>query len=241
MNQFEQNFEKRKAKEINLNEIYKVIKKRIWPLMILTIFGAVTGFLQDHVTVTPLYQTSSRVIIGADDQARTTLQVIVKDRTILDKVVQQLKLPMTSDALANEITVASIDSSQVVSITVVNKDPKLAAQIANTTASVFKDEVPNIVGKDYVRLLSDAKVNPVPINPKKNNKIYMYTIVGFVLGIGLAFLLDSLDNTLRSEIEIERLLGLNVLGKVSKMNKRNLIKKKSKLNIEVRGETIDYK
>jgi capsular polysaccharide biosynthesis protein len=241
MNQFEQNFEKRKAKEINLNEIYKVIKKRIGLVFILTIIAAVVGYLQDHVTITPLYQTSSRVIIGADDQARTTLQVIVKDPTILDKVVQQLKLPITSDALANEITVASIESSQVVSITVVNKDPKLAAQIANTTASVFKDEVPNIVGKDYVRLLSDAKVNPVPINPKKNNKIYMYTIVGVVLGIGLAFLLDSLDNTLRSEIEIERLLGLNVLGKVSKMNKRNLKKKKSKLNIEVRGETIDYK
>ncbi|WML51581.1 Wzz/FepE/Etk N-terminal domain-containing protein [Neobacillus sp. PS3-12] len=241
MNQFEQNFEKRKAKEINLNEIYKVIKKRIGLVFILTIIAAVVGYLQDHVTITPLYQTSSRVIIGADDQARTTLQVIVKDPTILDKVVQQLKLPMTSDALANEITVASIESSQVVSITVVNKDPKLAAQIANTTASVFKDEVPNIVGKDYVRLLSDAKVNPVPINPKKNNKIYMYTIVGFVLGIGLAFLLDSLDNTLRSEIEIERLLGLNVLGKVSKMNKRNVKKKKSKLNVNVRGETIDYK
>lgn len=241
MNQFEQNFEKRKAKEINLNEIYKVIKKRILPLLILTIIGAAAGFLQDHVTVTPLYKTSSRVIIGADDQARTTLQVIVKDRTILDKVVQQLKLPMSSDALANEITVTSIDSSQVVSITVVNKDPKLAAQIANTTASVFKDEVPNIVGKDYVRLLSDAKVNQVPINPKNNHKIYMYTIVGFVLGIGIAFLLDSFDNTVRSEKEIERLLGINVLGKVSKMNKRNVKKKKSKLKIGVRGETIDFK
>jgi capsular polysaccharide biosynthesis protein len=241
MNQFEQNFEKKKAKEINLNELYKVIKKRIGLVLILTIIGAVAGFIQDNVTITPLYQTSSRIIIGADDQARTTLQVIVKDPTILDKVVQELKLSMTSDALANEITVASIDSSQVVSITVVNKDPRLAAQIANTTASVFKDEVPNIVGKDYVRLLSDAKVNPVPINPKNNHKIYMYTIVGFVLGIGIAFLLDSFDNTVRSEGEIERILGLNVLGKVSKMNKRNVKKKKSKLNIGVRGETIDFK
>jgi capsular polysaccharide biosynthesis protein len=241
MNQFEQNFEKRKAKEINLNEIYKVIKKRILPLLILTIIGAVAGFLQDHVTVTPLYQTSSRVIIGADDQARTTLQVIVKDRTILDKVVQQLKLPMSSDALANEITVTSIDSSQVVSITVVNKDPRLAAQIANTTARVFKNEVPNIVGQDYVRLLSDAKVNQVPINPKNNHKTYMYTIAGLVLGIGIVFLLDSLDNTIRSEREIEKLLGLNVLGKVSKMSKRNVKKKKSKLKIEVGGETIDFK
>jgi capsular polysaccharide biosynthesis protein len=241
MNQFEASIEKKKAKEINLSEIYKVIKKRIWPVLVLTFIGAIIGYLQDNITITPLYQTSSRVIIGADEATRTTLQVIVKDPTILDKVVKKLNLPMTSDALANEITVSNIDSSQVVSITVVNKDPRLATQIANTTARVFKQEVPTIIGQDYVRLLSDAKVNPVAINPKNNHKIYTYTLIGLVLGIGLAFLLDSLDNTVRSEQEIEKFLGLNLLGKVSKMNKRNVKRKKLKFNMDVRGETIEFK
>jgi capsular polysaccharide biosynthesis protein len=183
MNQFDQlsRLEKKKAKEINLRELYKVMKRRIWAVLILTVLGAAAGFIQNTVTVTPLYQSSARVIIGADDQSRTTLQVIVKDSTILDKVVTELHLPMNSDALAKQITVASIDQSQVVSITVVNKDPRMAAQIANTTAEVFKAEVPNIVGKDYFRILSNAKVTPIPIHPKNNNKTLKAAVIGVVL------------------------------------------------------------
>lgn len=241
MNQFDQisSFDNKKAKEINLRELYKVMKRRIWAVLILTVLGAAVGFFQSTVTVTPLYQSSSRIIIGADEQSRTTLQVIVKDSTILDKVVKELNLPTTSDALANQITVASIDQSQVVSITVVNKDPRLAAQIANTTAKVFKEEVPNIVGQDYIRILSNAKVNPVPINPKSNNKTLTAVVIGLVLGIGLAFLLDSMDSTVRSEQEVEKILGLTVLGKVSKMNNRNVKRKKVQSNLDLRGERID--
>ncbi|MCQ6278906.1 YveK family protein [Bacillus sp. EB600] len=241
MNQFDQisSFDKKKAKEINLSELYKVLKRRIWAVLILTVLGAAIGFIQNTVTVTPLYQSSARVIIGADEQSRTTLQVIVKDSTILDKVVTELHLPMNSDALAKQITVASIDQSQVVSITVVNQDPRMAAQIANTTAAVFKAEVPNIVGQDYIRILSNAKVNPVPTNPKNYNKTITAIVIGLVLGIGLAFLLDSMDSTVRSEQEVEKILGLTVLGKVSKMNKRNIKRKKVQSNLDLRGETVD--
>jgi capsular polysaccharide biosynthesis protein len=231
-----------KVKDINLKELFLVIRRRFWVIMVITTLASIIGVYLNNASITPLYQTSSRIIIGADGESQKTLQVIIKDSTILDKVIKELNLDKSAEELAGQISVASIDGSQVVSISVVDSDPILAAKIADKTAQIFKNEIPNIVGQDYIKLLSNAKVSPSPINQENNNKLYLAIIAGFVVGVGFAFLIESLDDRIRSEKEIEAIFGVQVLGRISKMNKRNIKKKKSgHLEIELRGETIGYK
>ena len=103
----------------------------------------------------------------------------------------------------------------------------MAASIANTTAKVFKEEIPNIIGFNDVQLLSDAKVVPYPINDNGNRMVMIGFVLGLVAGIGLVFLLESLDDSVKSEEDVEEFLGVPVLGKVSKMNKKELEKKES--------------
>jgi capsular polysaccharide biosynthesis protein len=212
-------------------------------IALMTILAGLVGYILNQSTVVPLYQSSSRIIIGADGESRKTLQVIVRDSSILDIVVKQLGLNETSEQLANQISVASLESSQVVSISVVDSDPDSAAKIADTTAEVFKEEVPKIVGKDYIRILSRAKVNPVPINPTTNNKLLYGIICGLVIGIGIALFLETLDDRIRSKKDIEEILDVPVLGRIPKINKRNMKRaaNKSKFEVEMKGETIDYK
>ncbi|MFJ5759871.1 YveK family protein [Neobacillus sp. NPDC093182] len=232
----------RKVKEINLKELFLVIKRRFWVIVIVTVLASIAGVVLNNASTNLLYETSSRIIIGADAESQKTLQVIIRDSTILDKVVKELGLNRSAEELAGQITVASVDSSQVVSISVVDTDPILASKIADTTAQVFKNEVPNIIGQDYVRLLSKAKVDSTPINQENDSKIFMAIAAGIIVGVGLAFLLESLDDRIRTEREIESLLGVPLLGRVSKMNKKNIKKNKTSLQgIELRGETIGFK
>ncbi len=242
MNSFNQNNnDKRKAKEINLQELFNIVKRRLLMIAVITIVAGIVGMILNNTSIVPFYQSSSRIIIGADVESRKTLQVIVRDSAILDLVVKELNLSKSAEALAGQISVASVDGSQVVNISVVDTDPEQAALIADTTAKIFQEEVPKIVGQDYIRSLSKAKVNPLPINQKNNNKVFMAIIGGLVVGIGLAFLLESLDDRIHSEKEIESMLGVQVLGKVSKVNKRNIKKKNSHSNIEIRGESVGFK
>ncbi|WML47794.1 Wzz/FepE/Etk N-terminal domain-containing protein [Neobacillus sp. PS3-34] len=211
---------KDKAKDINLKELYFVIKRRFWLLILSTVLFTCLGAYYTFSTNVPLYESSSRIIIGADPEFRNTLQVIIKDSTVLQKVVNELGLGTSPESLAGQITIQSIDNSQVVSIGVTDTNPKRAAEIANTVSRVFKEQIPNIVGFKDVKLLSDAKVNPWPINQNQNKIIMISSIVGVVMGIGLIFLVDSLDDTIRSEIDLEAALGLPVLASTSKIKKR---------------------
>jgi capsular polysaccharide biosynthesis protein len=231
-----------RTKEINLKEYYEVIKKRIWIIVILVFLTTLAGYIQNTYFHSSLYQTSTRLIIGSDSESMSTLMVMIKDPIIMEKVSKKLPESRSPEGLAGQITVERIDESQVIKLSVVDSDPRMAAEIANTTASVFKSEIVNILEFKDVQLLSEAKVNPAPINETGNRTILIAFILGLITGIGLAFLLDSLDGTVRSSQDIEEYLGVPSLGIVPKMNKKNIIiKKKKRQELDLRGETIGIK
>jgi capsular polysaccharide biosynthesis protein len=236
MNRFNQ--DQRVAKEINLKDLYRVIKKRFWVVFLITILATAAGWFYSSLNKTTLlYQTSTTMVINAEAGYRNTLQVIIKDTIVLEKVIKELGLEKSPEALAAGITVESIDETQVVKISVIDTNPNRAAEIANTTAEVFIEEIPSIMDFEEVRVLSEAKINPLPINQDNQHKIIITAFIfGVAVGIGLIFLIDSLDDSIKSERDIEMMLGIQVLGCVSKMNKKNINKRKSRqTNVEFRG------
>jgi capsular polysaccharide biosynthesis protein len=231
--------EHKQAKEINLKEVLQVLKRYMWIIVLLTILTTSAGTYYSMATYTPMYQSTSRIIIGADSTLISTLKVIIQETTVLDKVVKKLDLPYPAEALSSKISVGSIENTQVVTITVFDSNPKQAAILANSVAETYKEEIPTIMDFKEVTLLAEAKEEPIPINQDQDKTIMISFIGGIIVGIGLAFLLDSLNNSVRKEYEVEELLGIPVLGSVSKMKKKNMQKKKKKqTKFEYRSETL---
>src|SRR5690606_36480564 len=109
------------------------------------------------------------------------------------------------------------NNSQVVKITVQDTDPKMAADIANTVAAVFENQIKTIMNVDNVNILSPAVVleNQSPVKPQPVLNMAIGLVVGLMIGVGLAFLLEYLDNTIKTEQDIEKLLELPVLGAIT--------------------------
>lgn len=224
------------AKEINLKEIFSVIKKRLWIIAIITALASIAGYLYGEKDITLLYQSSARIIIGKEADMNT-LQVILKDPVVLEKVVEKLELNRSPESLANQISVGIIDSSKVVKISVIDTDPNRAADIANTTAEEFKTEITRLLNFNDMEIFSPAKMNSAPINEEDNRSGLIGLIFGLFAGIGFVFFLDSLDDTIRSKKDVEDYLDLPVLGRISKMNKKN-IQKQSTHQIDIpRGDS----
>ncbi|NYE03845.1 capsular polysaccharide biosynthesis protein [Bacillus niacini] len=217
-------------KEINIKEQFTIIKKRIWVLLTITLITTSIGIIKSVFFTTPIYQSSTRVIISADAEMMKTLIVLIKDTAVLEKVVSELEIDKPPEMLAQQISVSSIDGSQVVNISVLDSDPEKAAEIANTTAKVYKNELPNIIGFKQVKLLKSAKANPYPINSDKSRTIIIFIIIGITLGIGMIYFLYMLDDSIGSNEDIEKILGFPVLGTVPKMNKRNIRQINNKIN-----------
>jgi len=211
--------EGKNVKDINIKYFFEVIKKRFWIVILITMTSTTVGYFFSNYNHTPIYETSTRIIIEADDNFMSTLMVMIKDSIIMQKVQDELELSRSPESIASQIEITRIDESQVIKISVKDQDPMMAMDIANATARSFKSEIGNILEFNDVQLLSEAKQNNAPINENKNQIVIITFVIGIITGIGLVFLLDSLDETVEKESEVEEILNVPVLGVISNMKK----------------------
>ncbi|MFV8826388.1 YveK family protein [Alkalihalobacterium sp. APHAB7] len=227
---------------ISLKELFTTIRKRIKLLMILPLIAVVVSGLVSYLFLTPIYQSSTQILVNqsksdmqnlSQADLRTNIElintynVIMKSPVILEKVIDELNLNTSVDALNSRVTVGSAQNSQVVAITVQHEDPAMAAQIANSVATVFQREIVDIMNVDNVSILSVAQIsdNPSPVKPNPTLNMAIAFVVGLMAAVGLAFLLEYLDTTVKTEQDIESLLGLPVIGVVARMESTGTVKK----------------
>ncbi|MDQ0253151.1 capsular polysaccharide biosynthesis protein [Evansella vedderi] len=240
--------EQARGKEIEIKKLVTLFKKRLWIILLITVAAGAAGkFYVSYTEPAPIYSSSSRIIIHESSGFMDTLLVFIREKPVMEGVIEELELGISPEALSRQIQVNRVGSSQIIEISAINPNPELATVLANTVPIVFMEQVKEVFNYRNVDMLSEAVVssNPQPINPPSNRMFHIAIVFGLVVGVGFVFLLDSLDNTLRSEREIEKLLGIPVVGSVSKIKKAAVGKKKEKkvitIRTEVGGEVIDNK
>lgn len=217
---------------ISLQELFTTLKKRIGLIIGLTVLAILIAGIVSYNFLTPIYETNTQILVNqektdaaqmlnqniqTDLQLINTYSVIIKSPAILDQVSQQLDLGLSAEQLTNKITVSNAENSQVVNVAVQDPDPAIAVDIANTTAAVFQEEIQQLMKVDNVSILSPAvlKENPAPVAPNPMLNMAIAAVVGLMLGVGIAFLLEYLDTSIKNEQDIEDFLGVPLLGVIS--------------------------
>ncbi|MFE4704823.1 YveK family protein [Peribacillus simplex] len=219
---------------ISIKDIFKTLKKRWKLIMLLTLIAALISGSISYFLLTPVYQSSTQILVNQKQsenqldstQIRSnidminTYSVIIKSPAILEKVIDELELDQSVEQLSEKITINSQENSQVFSLTVQDSNASKAVEIANTVSSIFQKEIKDIMNVDNVSVLAKAEIkeNPSPVKPSPLLNIAIAVVVGLMAGIGLAFLLEYLDNTIKDEDDIERLLDLPLLGSIQKIS-----------------------
>lgn len=243
---------------ISLKELFQTIKKRLWLIVLITVLATTASGVVSYFLLTPIYQSSTQLLVNQSQNEQgtvdvnqirsnveiiSTYNVIIKSPSILDKVSEVVGGEETVSTLNSKINVGPEGTSQVLKITVDHEDPVMAANIANTTAEVFQTEVTNLMNVDNVTILSPAQIgeNPSPIKPQPVLNMAIAFVVGLMAGVGLAFLLEFLDNTVKNEQDVEKLLGLPVLGSITVIEDKDIqeaIKQQRLAKARTRGETV---
>ncbi|MBO1198298.1 capsule biosynthesis protein CapA [Staphylococcus simiae] len=220
-------------KNITLRDITKLIKENLLLIVSMVIIFGVLSFLISQFIITPKYEATSQVIInqkkGNQDslyknpnEVQTNIQLIktysdiINSNDIKAKALKKSNLNNSKENL-NGISISSEENSQIIKINVLHKNPKSAVKIANNIANLSKSEIKKVMGIDNLSILSNATNEQVK-KPASPNKI-LNTIIGLLLGLVIALLIIIikflLNNKISTEKEVENLLSLPTIGKIS--------------------------
>ncbi|OIN66788.1 capsular biosynthesis protein [Exiguobacterium sp. KRL4] len=215
---------------ISLQELFSILRKSLWRILALTIVAAVISFAVSTFLIKPTYQAGTQILVtpkkqennvidAAQVQSSVTLvntyRVIIKSPAILEKVQAEVEnAPDNINALNNMITVESEQNSQVINVSVQNTDAALASNVANSVAKVFSEDITDLMNVDNVKVLSVSGIPTAPVSPNIILNTAIAAVVGFLLGVGLAFLREVLDRRIRTEEQVQQILDLPVLGSI---------------------------
>lgn len=219
------------SEEISLKELFYILRKRFVLILALTILAMTIAGLVSFYVLEAEYQTSTTLMVGKpkDYQGESGIEYnelmlnqklvstygeMVKMRVVADEVIKDLGLEMSYEQFKSKVNVNLVKNTEIIELSVSDNDPLLAAKIANHTAQVFIRTVKDIMLVENVQVIDTAIVPNSPIKPKKLMNIAIAGVLGLMLGVFISFLMEFLDNTIKSKEDIERHLGLPVLGMI---------------------------
>ncbi|WP_349515811.1 YveK family protein [Leuconostoc suionicum] len=141
-----------------------------------------------------------------------TRRLVTPAKKKITKPSTKTKYNLSVEELKSMISISNQTNSQVFSIDVKAKNPKLAADVANEVADAFKDKIGGFMKINNVSIVDAAKANKQPVAPN----VKLFTLAGFVVLGGLTFLYmlvkELSDTTIKSPDEISEAFGMTNLG-----------------------------
>lgn len=212
--------------EIDLIDLFYYLKKKIWAIvaafLVFAILGAVftTFFMQDEYTAkTRMYvlNRSSEAGISSSDYSISNYmvkdyEVLITGENVTREVIDRLHLDMSVSKLASKISVSAIENTRILQIIVVDNDAKRAAAIANCVREISSAQIKEIMDVDAVNLVYEAEVPGGKSGPNMTKNMVIAAALGVVLAIGVLVVVYMLDDTIRTDEDVTRFLGLDTLG-----------------------------
>ena len=215
--------------EIDLREIFAVLKRQRKLLIILPIIAMLTSAIYSYLVLQPVYQAQTTVIVnmkipGSDSvvtdsntirlsrELVPTYKELATSRHISEKVRETIMKETGASQISSSASVQTVGNTELMQITVQDKNPEMATLYANVLAQVFAEEIPNMMNIDNVKIIDEALVPTVPVKPNKKRNIMIAGVIGLMVAVGLVFILEFLDNSYKRAEDIKRELDLPVLG-----------------------------
>ena len=241
------------ATMFNLYEILAILGKHILQIVLSGVIVALALADFSAYFVEPSYESTTKIYVlnrqNTENLTTSDISVsssltkdyaeMITSRNVTEPVISRLGLNLSHDDFLNKVTVGtgSSSDSRILSITVKDHDPYVAQKIVSTLRDVAADHIEEVMDMDVVNIVEDAK-----IPDKRSSPDYIKDAgIGFAIGVFLAILILAIiyltNDTIRTQEDVERYLGLSLLGTVPisskdkqrkdkrKLRKRNRVKK----------------
>lgn len=219
--------ENRNEMEIDLLGLILHLKTKIWIILLITLVFGIGGYVGTKMTSVPVYTATTQVYVfhaseggmnindlSVTTQLRRDCAEIIRGESVSREVIQKLNLNMSPKGLAGSISVTSNDNTRIMNLTYSDADPQRAATVINCVREVAADQLYKHTGMDAIKTLYEAEVPTAESTTSIKRNTIASAAIGCVLTMIIIVVIFLLDDTIRSEDDVDSYLGLSTLATI---------------------------
>ena len=233
----EERKEQVQEKEIDLRVIVDILIKNLIPLVLVTAIFAAGFYAYSSLFITKKYQASATLIVNNMANDRTTATttelyaaqsladvyaIIIKSDTVLQPVIDELKLSMSYEQLRNSINVSTVNSTRVISVSMNHPDAEYAKKVIASVVKVAPDIIKDKVEAGSVKVISEARIanNGKPVSPNVTRNTIIGAAIGFIITLAIVIIREFTNNTFKTEDDIAKTLHIPLLGIIPEVDEK---------------------
>lgn len=218
---------------ISIEEILEALKKRWKMIAAITLVATLISGIVSFFFIDPVYEASTKVFVGKEENSTDgystndiqmyqkllkTYTEAIKTRDLLNASIKDAKSDLDVNSVSNALTVVAVTDTQILQIKYQSTDPKEAETMLKAITNNFIKTAKELVPNGNVRTIEAVELPQNPISPNKTMNIAIAFILGLMVSVGLAFLLEYMDNTFKSKEQLEKEIGFPVLGAIPNLD-----------------------
>ena len=215
-------------KAMQLTDYITTLRRRWWVIVIVVLASTISAYVFSKLQ-TRVYRSEANYQVvpnRIDNGLAITLQNSMnsyKEMALapiqLEKISQQLELDRDADWMLQHVRIQPNLDTRSMIIQVDYPDPAMAPKIAdavgNNMIGLVSSLNASIEGTDRINVRVNQPARPaVLFRPNTKINVLAGGMLGLILGLLLAFVLEALDNTLKTPADVERYVGLTTLGAI---------------------------
>lgn len=230
------------SEEFSINRIITLLLPK-WPIILISsiIFG-IGAFLISTFLIQPTYVASGTLYVTGEvmtfvatpEQEDTTLSDVVlsqelaktyghilSSNTFFKGVAENSRTGYNFRQLQAMTSISNVEETGILTVNVSNPNPKVAADVVNAILELAPEEIARVVVAGSAVTIDKAEIPAAPSSPDIPKNTLIGILLGFVCAVGIIFLIDLLDDTMKRTEEVERVFGFPVLGMIPYVDTRS--------------------
>lgn len=220
-----------KRSNVEIKQYFNTILKRWWLIVLFVFIGILASALFSYISYRPVYQSSSTLlVIGSENEDDFSLDYselvvgqqlvkeykeIIKSRSVLKEVAEKLEQNSRNiDELYHNIEVTLKPDTRILTISVKDSSPEMAKIIADRLCDAFIKRASELTRKTNIAVIDEAEKPISPIMPDYKKRAMIGALAGLLGSLALIFVIEELDDTIKTVDDVEKHLGLKVLATI---------------------------
>ena len=212
---------------ISISEIIDAVKKRWKIIALTTVLATLISGIFSFFIISPTYEASTKVFIGKEESSMEnynynditmyqkllkTYSELIKTKDLINRAITNSEYELKVEEVFKDVSVTTVADTQMLKIAYRSTSPKIAKNMLENITNEFIATAQELVPNGNVRVLETVELPEEPVAPNKKMNIAIAFILGIMVGFGIVFLLESLDNTYKNKEQLEKDLDIPVLG-----------------------------
>lgn len=228
--------------EIDLKEIFMLLLGKFWIILLSGITAALIFVVGTILFITPQYESTTKMYVlskqnsdtltSADMQTSLYLTKdyaeLIKSRTVTEGVIAKLNLDLTHEQLLGKITVSTSSDTRILGISVKDADPYMAADIANAIRDGAAAHIKTVMDIEAVNVVDTANIPSQKASPSISKNGIIGGLFGVIIAVAIILVVYLTNDTIKTQEDVEKYLGLSVLGQIPLMDNEKRSKKQKK-------------